>query len=145
MNEEFHCWKEQRWLKGEIQRDLDLEITKKTGWLYRKGRCKKKLMQLEKGKDFKNTKKVLPAWRSWLHAVTLSGFMMRSRANTGGIAQIKFILRQRIVATGHSSDWIHTACGLINIQKPQSEKHFILKWKIEHSVNVQTGERILKS
>ena len=29
MNEEFHCWKEQRWLKGEIQRDIDLEITKK--------------------------------------------------------------------------------------------------------------------
>ena len=70
---------------------------------------------------------------------------MRSRANTGGIAQNKVILPQRIVAKGHSSDWIHTACGLINFQKPQSEKYFILEGKIEHSVNVQTGERILKS
>ena len=61
MNEEIHCWKEQRWLKGEIQRDLDLEITKKLVDYIEKGDAKKKLMQLEKGKDFKNTKKVLPA------------------------------------------------------------------------------------
>ena len=48
-------------MKGEIQRDLDLEITKKLVDYIEKGDAKKKLMQLEKGKDFKNTKKVLPA------------------------------------------------------------------------------------
>ena len=41
MNEVFHCRKEQRWLKGEIQRDLDLEITKKLVDYIEKGDAKK--------------------------------------------------------------------------------------------------------